>query len=168
MQAYDHTPQSFYTQIDETIDFDLGEKPFQLDSGLAFPSQYFSVAWQGFLEFSHSETYRIYVESMSTAQFKIKLNGQTIIENEFKNELASATTGNNNSNSAATSAIYASADIVVDKGQLYEIEIQYAERLGGTKLKLLWESDSQQLEVIKKEKLFYKLNSADTPYSFVV
>ena len=68
------------------------------------------------------------------------------------------------SNSAAKSAIYASADIVVDREQLYDIEIQYAERLGGTRLKLLWESDSQQLEVIKKEKLFYKLNSADTPY----
>lgn len=100
---------------------------------------------------------------MSTAQFKVQLNGQTVIENEFKNELLTL------ANSASKSAMYASQDIKVENvEQLYEIQIVYAERLGGTKLKLLWESDSQQLALVSKEKLFYKLNSADTPYQFVV
>jgi hypothetical protein len=52
--------------------------------------------------------------------------------------------------------------------ELYDIEITYAERLGQTKLRLMWESDSQVFDVIGSDRLFNTLNSSLTPFLFKV
>ena len=43
---------------------------------------------------------------------------------------------------APTSAYFASQDIELEAGELYALEITYAERLGATLFSLFWESDS--------------------------
>lgn len=48
------------------------------------------------------------------------------------------------------------------------IEIRYAQKLGDSKIKLFWESDSQPFEIVKSENLYYKTNSEKTPFLFTV
>jgi hypothetical protein len=48
------------------------------------------------------------------------------------------------------------------------LELLYVERLGDSKIKLLWESDSQPLEIVPSERLYNLLNSETTPFEFTV
>ena len=66
------------------------------------------------------------------------------------------------------SAVYSSNDIDLTAGELLEIEILYAERLGDSKIKLFWESNSQAYELIESEYFFNVLNSRNTPHEFEV
>jgi|LauGreDrversion4_2_1035121.scaffolds.fasta_scaffold2386176_1 hypothetical protein len=51
---------------------------------------------------------------------------------------------------------------------MLSIEIRYAEKLGDSKIKLYWESDSQAFELIESQYLYNVLNSQKTPYQFTV
>lgn len=153
---YGHLAGS-YTQVDKLISFDLGDRPMVLQSEQTFPSQYFSVKWVGYIRPKYTETYRLYLESYRTAQFKLTLAGKQLIYNQFED-----------STSQPTSAFFASNDIDLKAEELYDIEITYAERLGQTKLRLMWESDSQVFEVVGSDSLFNTLNSSLTPFLFTV
>lgn len=87
------------------------------------------------------------------------LNGTTIVSNYFNSQ---------NDASQPLSAYFSSADIDLVQGQLYYIEIKYADKNGLSKIKLLWESDSQPFTIVDSKSLFNKLNSQTTPYSFTV
>lgn len=65
---------------------------------------------------------------------------------------------------------YFSSDKVLDleAGQLYSLQVKFAKKLGSTKFKLLWESNSQGFGVISKEHLYNLQNSESTPYLFTV
>jgi hypothetical protein len=52
------------------------------------------------------------------------------------------------------------------QGSLTTIDLRYAQRLGTTKLILLWESDSTNLEVIPSTYLYNELYSSTTPFAF--
>lgn len=57
-------------------------------------------------------------------------------------------------------------DVSLKKDTFTDIRLKYAERLGQTKLRLLWESDSRNLEVIPSEYLYNELYSSLTPFLF--
>jgi hypothetical protein len=97
-----HAPSYSYTQIDAALDFDLGDLPMALASGRTYPSQYFSVKWEGHLRAPHSETFRLYLETHGTNQFDLKLAGQTIISNSFVTS---------NDEDLPTTSFFASTDV---------------------------------------------------------
>ena len=66
------------------------------------------------------------------------------------------------------SAVYSSNDVDLVAGELYSIEVLYAERLGDSKIKLFWESNSQPYELIESERFYNVLNSRNTPHLFEV
>jgi hypothetical protein len=47
-----------------------------------------------------------------------------------------------------------------------DVVLKYAQKQGPTKIKLLWESDSRNLEIISDEYLFNELYSSYTPFIF--
>ena len=87
------------------------------------------------------------------------IDDKIIIENKFN-----TTTGSDQ----PLSAFFTSNNIDLVAGQFYKLKITYAEKLGLTKLKLFWESDSQEFEIISSDQLYNLLNSQYTPYLFTV
>ena len=108
-----HTAAERFTQVDVSIDLNLGELPVTLKSGSHFPSQFFSVRWTGFLMPKYTETYRLYIFSQKTAAFSVKLDGQTVIENNF--DLAYEATG---TTTVPKSGYFPSADIELTASKL--------------------------------------------------
>ena len=147
---------AFYTQIDHLISFDNQERAFTLENGQHFPSQYFSIKWEGFLEIEHSERYRFYVEAYKTAQFELLLNGEPVVQNSFDSETL-----------LPNSAYFPSQDLDMRAG-LVKIELRYAEQLGSSKLRLFWESNSQPFAEIPAQNFYYTLHSRHTPFNFHV
>jgi hypothetical protein len=82
---FSHTSK-YYTQVDTEINFEPLEKAFKLTSGRNFPSEFFSIKWNGYLLAKFTETFRIYVEAFKTSQFEVILNGTTIVSNYFNNQ----------------------------------------------------------------------------------
>lgn len=60
------------------------------------------------------------------------------------------------------------ADVWLEAGQLVPISLRYAQKLGETKSRLLWENDSMEKTVIAKEYLYHVLGSQTTPFDFSV
>jgi hypothetical protein len=87
----------------------------------------------------YSETYRIYVEAFKSSEFSVYLNGTMILENRFDTT---------NENSLPQNAYFSSADLDLVGDQMLSLEIRYAEKLGDSKIRLFWESDSQAFELI--------------------
>ena len=46
--------------------------------------------------------------------------------------------------------------------------MRYAQKLGETKIRLLWENDSMEKTVVAKEYLYHVLGSQTTPFDFSV
>lgn len=57
------------------------------------------------------------------------------------------------------------ADVELNQGELYSIELRYAHKFGPHKLLLKWESDTVDQQVIPSEFLYYQLFSETTPYT---
>ena len=143
------------------MDLSLGDAPVTLQSGSTFPSQFFSVKWIGYLEPLFTETYRLYLFSHRTAQFKLTLGDAVLIENNFDLSTIEESTVPN-------SAFFASDDIDLTAGELNSLELAYGERLGQTTFSLYWESDSQEFGKVPSIALYHTLNSEETPYTFTV
>ena len=158
IDAKNHT-QSYYTQLDSTIDFDVGDAALRS----SYPSEYFSVQWTGFVKPLYTETYRFYVQAYSTAKFTVSLNSTSIIVNEFTETAISAT-----SEDLPSSSTFTSSDVTMTASSLNPLSLFYAERRGPTKFRLLWESDSQSLQPIPSSQLFSTLNSALGKHQFTV
>jgi len=71
---------------------------------------------------AYTETYRFYVESFKTAEFELKLNGKSLIKNQFDTT--------NIDPQHMMGAYFNSEDIDLAADKLYEIELNYSERLG--------------------------------------
>lgn len=119
---------------------------------LGYPTNYISVIWTGFLEAPLTETFTFYVNSFKSCEFTVTLNGVQIITDR----------------SEQLGSYFQSQEVYLTKGQLYEIEVKFAKKLGASMIKLIWESDSQSFEVIPSARFFNQLNSAESPYLFMV
>lgn len=53
--------------MDARIDFEPIELAFTLDSGRLFPTEYFSIKWEGFLKATHTETFKFFVDAYKTS-----------------------------------------------------------------------------------------------------
>lgn len=104
-----------------------------------FPTQYFSIKWEGFLQARFTETYTISVDAFKSSQFYVYLNDVLILSNEFNTT---------NLNELPHSAFFKSQEINLNSGYLYKLEVRYAEKISLSKVKLYWESDSQPFSVV--------------------
>ncbi len=55
-------------------------------------------------------------------------------------------------------------DVDFVQGTFYDVEVRFAHKIGPHKLRLLWESDTRDLEVIPSTHLFNQLCSSSTPF----
>lgn len=66
LPRHSHDPEEGFTQIDSQIDF---EGSFALQSGQAYPTQFVSVEWQGYVKAPYSETFNFYVNAFASSYF---------------------------------------------------------------------------------------------------
>jgi hypothetical protein len=59
-------------------------------------------------------------------------------------------------------------DYWLEEGQFVPFEMTYAQRLGDTKIRLLWANDFMEKTIITSEYLYHTLGSWTTPYQFLV
>ena len=137
-----------YTQIDPTINFDIGINPM-LPSN--YPSVFYSAEWIGKVKAPSSETYRFHIDTFNTSFVELYLNGSSVISNEF------------NAGKDPMQLLY---DVDLVKDSFTTLAIRYAQKLGPTKFIMLWESDSRNLEVIPTNYLYNELYSSTTPFVF--
>lgn len=117
-----------------------------------YPTEFFSVKWEGKLKAPSSETYRIFIEVHNTSMVELTFNGKRgVIYNSF-------------SGLGTSENMYVDVDFVA--GQFYDIVIRYAHKIGPHKLILSWESDTRDLEVIGSDWFYHSLssNTARNPY----
>jgi hypothetical protein len=151
------TNPGHFTQIDSSINFAPLEKQFPITTGQEYPTQYFSIRWEGFVEPLHTETYWFYVEAFKSSQFVLRLKGEVILQNLFSS-----------TDVEPHSAFFKSKPVNLRKGELVSITLEYFEMLGDSKIKLLWQSDSQPFGLVESAQLWHLLNSETTPYEFTV
>ena len=138
-----------YTQVDATIDFDLGDQPMISN----FPTKFFSVKWEGFVEAPSTETFRVYVETYGHSDVYVKLNSQVLVTTwDLENK----------------ADVQYFADIALTAGEFYPIEVWFRQRYGETLLRIYWESDSIEKQILPKNRLFNRLYSEQTPFAFTV
>jgi len=135
-----------YTQIDSNVDFDVG-----YDALIAsYPTEYFSVMWQGKVRAPTTQIYKFYVDSFNSSSVSLVVNGTTLIDSFTSPE----------------APFY--GIITLQEDELYDIELRYSEKLGKTKVSLQWEADTFDKQVISEEYLYNVLYSSTTPFAFTV
>jgi hypothetical protein len=76
-----------FTRLDPIIDFDHGRIPLLVDlipgTVSAYPTQYYSVIWKGFLKANSSSLYRIHVHSYEATSHELSIGGVVISERSF-------------------------------------------------------------------------------------
>lgn len=150
LDIYNHAgilPQK-YTQIDKSIDIDVGYNSV-LPTVTTFPTEFFSIKWEGYLLAATTEKYRLTLLTSEMYMIKMKIGEEWVID----------TTKNLNK---------LWADIDLEKGKLYMMEVKYVEKKGKTLFKLFWESDSMMKKIIPESNLFNTLYSSTTPFILTV
>jgi hypothetical protein len=49
-----------------------------------FPTQYFSIKWEGYLKPTYTETFWFHIEAFKTSEFFFYLDGELILSNRFQ------------------------------------------------------------------------------------
>lgn len=139
----DHT---HFTKIDSKIDFDVGQNcilaamiPTNISS---YPTQYFSIVWQGYLKANRTALYRIYVESEESSFHELSLAGQVKVSRQFRIE------GDLDNSSTTEIAGETYVDYWLEAEQLVELRLRYARKQGTTLMKLHWAADHMTKEII--------------------
>ena len=132
----------YYTRIDETIDFSLGYSSF-LDN---YPSKLISVIWEGYLKPDSSEIYTITFE----------VQGRIIVYIDNKLAISYSDTKNSKTSSSDTQNF---VNIALDSSTYTPIKILYIkeEDVLITVLRMYWESDTVEKQIIPKYNLYSDL-----------
>ena len=141
-----------YTQVDSTID--INANYLQVLSGM--PTQFFSISWTGKLKAPHSGKFRFYIDSADYYTMKLVIGGETLIDLQ-----ASA-------NGIIYTGQYYYADKVLDINTLYDITIDYSEKIGASQVRFYWESDQITKEIVPQQYLYNTLYSENTPLTVVI
>lgn len=83
-----------------------------------------------------SSLYRIYIDTYEAAFHELRIGNVTQLVNEFPPEREAGASAKINKPTET------STDIWLEAGNPISIELKYAQKLGPTKIRLLWESDS--------------------------
>eukprot|EP01022_Parablepharisma_sp_SALTPOND_P020162 TRINITY_DN3593_c0_g1_i1.p2 TRINITY_DN3593_c0_g1~~TRINITY_DN3593_c0_g1_i1.p2 ORF type:complete len:1692 (-),score=110.26 TRINITY_DN3593_c0_g1_i1:19422-24497(-) len=137
-----------YTRIDPTVNFKWGIDSPGVVAG--YPSDFFSVRWEGKLKTTYSEYYKFTVATDNTV--RLKINGEVIIDN--------ISPGGTMNPSSEYSAYY-----TLTSGVFYDIVLEYVETRGSSQIQLFWQSDSIPKQIIPSENLYNVLYSDTTPFS---
>jgi len=131
--------------VDQTIDYDKNLDPLLT----GYPADYYSVVWEGHvLAKGPTERYWFYVDSQDYFSIQVLIDDTFVI-----NTLESH---------------HCFGDIVLKEGNLHHIQIKYIEKKGRSRVRVLWESDSVEKEVIPMQQLYNTLFSSTTPFSLTV
>ena len=136
----------YYTRIDETIDFNLGYSSF-MDN---YPSKLISVVWEGYLKPDSSEIYTITFEVQGRILVYIN-NILAISYSDTKNSATSSTDTKNYVNIALDSSVYTPIKILYIKDEDVLITV----------IKMYWESDTIDKQIIPKYNLYSDLYNVD-------
>lgn len=119
------------TRIDQTVEFDWrnGAPAAGID-----PDQ-FSARWTGQIEPLFSETYTIYVEAHGGV--RLWVDNRLLIDDWERRNM-----------------IYRQGTIALEAGRRYDIQLEYRETNGTSRIKLLWESATQGKSVIPPSLLY--------------
>lgn len=118
--------------------------------------------WSGWLSPNRSSLYRIHVETHQAAYHELLVGSEGRIVSEFL-----PTEGIlHNTQEDIEGETY--LDIWLDANVPVPITLRYAQKLGETKVRLLWESDLMERALIDSEHLFHTLGSQTTPHLFTV
>lgn len=154
LSTYYHTsvePQ-YYTQVDEVVDIDSGN----LEVLAGMPAQYFSIRWEGYMKAPHSGKFRFYVEATDYNTINLDLGNADLIA----------------LNTSASGVIHSAreyySDYILTADSVYSLTLEYVEKIGTSEVKLFWESDEIEKQLIPPEYLFNTLYSQYTPITLVV
>lgn len=136
-----------YTRIDPIINFTWGIDSPGVETG--FPSDFFSVRWEGKIKAPYSEYYKLIIATDNTV--RLRINGQTIIDN--------ISPGGTINPSSEYSAYY-----TFTSGIFYDIVLEYVETRGQSQIQLYWQSDSVPRQIIPSANLYSILYSEITPF----
>jgi hypothetical protein len=115
-----------------------------LKSGTKYPTQSVSVIWSGYVQPKFSEAFRFKLDA--NHRYSLLLDEALIIDSDPQ----------------------LSAPVALAAGQLYRVEVRYAKTNGTPKVRLMWQSNSQELQVIPAESLFNLQYIDAVPHSFNV
>ncbi len=118
-----------WLRTDPIIDFDWGA-----GAPGPMPSSAFSVRWQGSIQPYYSETHTFELEVEGGVRLSIA--GQVLIDN-LSNENARTYSG----------------EIELERGEFYDIELQYKDASGNAKVRLFWSSPSTPRRIVPQTQL---------------
>lgn len=151
-----------FTRIDANVSFDVGRTSVLAGLEDSYPTQFFSVVWTGWLSPITSSLYRIHVDTYHAAYHELLIGNETRIVSKF---LPTDGTLYNTLDDIEGETY---VDIWLEADELVSIELRYAQKLGETKVRLLWETDRMEKVVIDEEHLYHTLGSQTTPLIFTV
>ena len=109
--------------------------------------------WSGWLSPNSSSLYRIHVDSYAAAFHELQVGSEARIASEFL-----PTEGTlHNTQEDIEGETY--VDVWLEAGVLVPVRLRYAQKLGETKVRLLWENDKMERVVIDAEQLYHTLGS---------
>jgi archaellum component FlaF (FlaF/FlaG flagellin family) len=155
-----------FTRLDPQIDIDIGTASALADlipsPVPSFPTMFFSAVWRGFLRAPESALYRIHLDSFQANFHELTIGNETRVQSWFSPEQELG--------SEPVQSIYNEnyTDIWLEKDILTHITVKYAKKLGPTKIRLLWESDTLAKTVIDRQYLLHTLGSQTTPVPITV
>ena len=135
-----------YTRIDSNINFAFGLGSPNVITG--YPSDFYSIKWEGKLLAPYSEKFKFVVECDNTV--RLRINGVAIIDN--------ISPGGALSPSNSYEAYY-----TLEKNTMYDFLVEYIETRGNSFIKIYWQSDSIEKQIISSNYLYNDLYSDYTP-----
>ncbi|EKQ67175.1 PA14 domain-containing protein [Leptolyngbyaceae cyanobacterium JSC-12] len=120
-----------FQRTDATVNFDWGAG----SPDISIEVNDFTVRWRGKVQAQYSEVYTFYTQSDDGV--RLWVNGQEIIDKWLDQPITEH-----------------QGTIVLQAGQLYDIQLEYYERGGDAVSKLMWSSQSQAKEIIPQSQLY--------------
>jgi hypothetical protein len=142
-----------FTRLDANVSFNVGKTSILAGLEESFPTQFFSVEWSGWLSPITSSLYRIHVDTYHAAYHELQVGSEARITSEFLPTEGAL----HNTQEDIEGETY--VDVWLEADVLVPIKLRYAQKLGETKVRLLWENDLMEKVIIDAERLYHSLGS---------
>lgn len=146
---YQSGPQSF-SRVDKAVDFSWGVSAPKD----GFPSDDFSVVWEGWIQPRYSGKYTLY--TISDDGIRVKLSKTSAKSPYFERPLIEQW------NEHAPRQDKGTTSFDLTAGAFYHLQVEYFEKFYGAEIKLMWSSDDQAKEVIPQSQLLPDTSASAT------
>jgi hypothetical protein len=150
------------SRVDPKVDFVWSANDLISPTG----KDYVSIRWVGFIRPAFSEELELILEINDGV--RLFLDGMLLIDafEDRVDEDESSSSSANDDEMPPFNTYHASSATSLVADQLYEVKLEFRESTGGAVARLLWQSDSQPLEVVPSHRLFYSSSSIkESPFS---